>query len=91
MENTCQTNAKINQIQNFNNSIVEWIDHRKGLICLKNKSEHQTSNNICVNVITTVFHIKELGLSKPERRRLRKGDNYVVPQQVLAESEWEIL
>lgn len=82
MNTDCQT-----QIHNFNNSVVEWIDHRKGLICLKNISEHQTSNNSN----TMVFHIKDLGLTKPERRRLRKGDTYVIPQQILAESEWEIL
>lgn len=85
MNTDCQT-----QIHNFNNSVIEWIDHRKGLICLKNKSEHQTSNN-SNTTNTTVFHIKDLGLTKLERRRLRKGDTYVIPQQILAESEWEIL
>ena len=83
----CQTtNTKTEQIHNFNNSVVEWIDHRKGLICLKNKSEHQTSNNTHTR---SVFHIKDLGLSKPERRRLRKGETYTIPQ--ITDNEWEIL
>lgn len=83
----CQTKNNQTQIQNFNNSVIEWIDHRKGLICLKNKTEHQTSNNS--TIITKVFHIKDLCLTKPERRRLRKGETYTIPQ--ITDNDWEIL
>jgi hypothetical protein len=58
--------------------IIEWINQKKGILCLKD-NEGQTR----------IVHIKELKMSNKERRELKNG--MLISNQKEDENEWDII
>lgn len=73
MEETSHNNDTINHIET-----IQWINQRKGIICLKD-NEGQTR----------IVHIKELNMSNKERRELKSG--MLISIQKEDETEWDII